>query len=213
MTRRARAGLVGLAAVLLVACASTQKPAALTKAEGIYAALQTAHADQRVEGDVIRTRAALDTAQSAVSEGQNQDYADGVADIALRTAQTAEARFARAVARQATDSLQKVRLARMLAASQARQATLEAKQAALEREKAAAAARADSLAAIQAKLPAAVPSGGEGSTVAPVPDAAPLPDSSLRVTSPIVPDTTRRPAASVPPPSPSPSPSSPAPSH
>jgi hypothetical protein len=182
--------VAGLASLAALACASTQKPASLIRAEGIYAALQTQHADQRVEGDVIRTRAALDTAQTAVSEGQNQDYTEGVADIALRTAQTAEAHYARAVARQATDSLEKLRLARMLAAAQARQAALEAKQAVLERLNAAATARADSLAAAnQAKLPAAVPAGADGPGAGGVPGAVAPPDSSAR--SPT--DTTRRP--------------------
>ncbi len=136
----------GLACLMVVAaCASTQKPAALSQAETIYATLQGARADTRVEGDMIRTRATLDTAQTAVTQGQNQEYADGIASIALRTAQTAEAHFGRAMALQAADSLQKLRLSRQLAMSQARQAVLEAKQAALERQAAAANARADSL--------------------------------------------------------------------
>ena len=144
MTRvRASASLAFI--TVLAGCASTQKPTALSQAETIYATLQGARADTRVEGDMIRTRATLDTAQTAVTQGQNQEYADGIASIALRTAQTAEAHFGRAMALQAADSLQKLRLSRQLAMSQARQAALEAKQAALERQAAAANARADSL--------------------------------------------------------------------
>jgi len=120
VTRPVSAALAAVAlAAVVTACASTQKPGALTQAEGIYATLQGAHADQRVEGDMIRTRATLDTAQTAVTQGQPQDYTDGIADIALRTAQTAEAHYARALALQAADSLQKLRLSRQLAISQA----------------------------------------------------------------------------------------------
>jgi hypothetical protein len=190
MTRRSDRASLAILVFAALACASTQKPASLIQAESIYAALQTQHADQRVEGDVIRTRAALDTAQTAVSDGQSQDYIEGVADIALRTAQTAEAHYARTVARQATDSLEKLRLARMLAAAQARQAALEAKQAALERQNAAATARADSLAAAgQAKLPAAVPASADGAGAGGLPATVAPPDSSTRPPS----DTTRRP--------------------
>jgi hypothetical protein len=162
--------IVAVAAV--TACASTQKPVALTQAESLYASLQARHADQHVEGDVIRTRASLDTAQAAVAQGQNQDYTDGVADIALRTAQTAEAHFARALALQATDSIQKVRLARQLATAQARQAALEARQAALERENAAANARADSL-----RRAAAAADSAARLLPQPVPDTTPRPPS------------------------------------
>jgi len=130
---------------IIAGCASTQTPAALTQAQSIYASLESAHAEQRVEGDMIRTRASLDTAQTAVAQGQAQDFTDGIADIALRTAQTAEAHYARALALQAADSLQKLRLSRQLALAQSRQAVLEARQAALERQNALANARADSL--------------------------------------------------------------------
>lgn len=175
VTRPVSAALAAVAlAAVVTACASTQKPGALTQAEGIYATLQSAHADQRVEGDMIRTRATLDTAQTAVTQGQPQDYTDGIADIALRTAQTAEAHYARALALQAADSLQKLRLSRQLAISQARQAALEAQQAALERQNAATNARVDSL------RQAAAAAGGAGPVVA---DSTPQSPA----------DTTRRP--------------------
>ncbi|MFI5250370.1 MAG: hypothetical protein ACHQTF_10375 [Gemmatimonadales bacterium] len=174
------------------ACASTQKPSALTQAESIYSSLQSARADQRVEGDMIRTRATLDTAQTAVAQGQNQEYADGIAGIALRTAQTAEAHFARVMALQGADSLQKLRLSRQLALSQARQAALEAKLAALERQTAAANARADSLrraaalaaaaATADSAARAAADSAPQDTAAPPVGDSVPRPaaDTSRR---------------------------------
>ena len=138
---------VGAAAcVVLAACASvTPTPAALTQAQSLYASLDTAHADQRVEGDMIRARASIDTARTAVEQGANVVYVEGVAEIALRTVQIAEARFARARAQSATDSLQHLKLTRELAAAQARQAALEIQRAEAERRAAAATARADSL--------------------------------------------------------------------
>ena len=184
----AAAALIPVVAVVAVvaACASTQKPAALSQAESIYTTLQGAHADQRVEGDMIRTRATLDTAQTAVTQGQSQDYTDGIADIALRTAQIAEAHYARVLALQSTDSLQKLRLSRQLALSQARQAALEARQAALERQAAAANARADSLRraadAANASQHGVTTPDAAGGAGTPVADSAPRPaaDSSHR---------------------------------
>jgi hypothetical protein len=194
--RRIPSFLAAASFAAVVACASTQKPSALTQAESIYSSLQSARADQRVEGDMIRTRATLDTAQTAVTQGQNQEYADGIAGIALRTAQTAEAHFARAMALQAADSLQKLRLSRQLAMSQARQAALEAKQAALERQTAAANVRADSLrrAAVLAAAAATADSAARaaaGATPAPVPVAPQAPVADSVPAAPA--DTSRRP--------------------
>jgi len=134
------------AGVWLVGCASvTPTPAALTQAQSLYTSLEAQHAEQRVEGDMIRARATIDTARTAVTQGQNAVYLDGVAEIALRTVQIAEAHFGRLLAQSATDSLQKVRLMRQLATAQARQAALEAQRAEAEQRAAAATARADSL--------------------------------------------------------------------
>ncbi len=193
--------LAAASLVVVVACGSTQKPFALTQAESIYSSLQSARADQRVEGDMIRTRATLDTAQTAVTQGQSQEYADGIAGIALRTAQTAEAHFARAMALQEADSLQKLRLSRQLALSQARQAALEAKQAALERQTAAANARADSLrrAAVLAAAAATADSAARAATAGATPGATPatVPPASQAPVADSVPaapaDTSRRP--------------------
>jgi hypothetical protein len=193
--RRRIPGLPAVASVIaaaVTACASTQKPPALTQAESIYASLQSERADQRVEGDMIRTRATLDTAQTAVTQGQTQEYADGIAGIALRTAQTAEAHFARALALQEADSLQKLRLSRQLALSQARQAALEARQAELERQ-AAANARADSVrrAASLAAAAATADSAARAAADSAPPDTAapPMADSVPRPQA----DTSRRP--------------------
>jgi hypothetical protein len=137
-----RAGLASLA----IACATVpSNPSILSEAQTRYASLEAQHAEQRIEGDMIRARASLDTARAAVSQGEDPTLVAGLSTIALRMVQIAEARFARAVALQATDSLQKLRLARELAASRAREALLEAQRATLEREAAQANARADSL--------------------------------------------------------------------
>jgi outer membrane protein OmpA-like peptidoglycan-associated protein len=134
------------AAVLLASCASvTPTPPSLVQAQTIYASLEAQHAEQRVEGDMIRARATIDTARQAVTQGQNEIYVDGMAQIALRTVQTAEAHLSRSMALSAIDSLQKVRLTRQLAAAQARQAALEVERAELEKRAATATARADSL--------------------------------------------------------------------
>ena len=155
-TRAAKRLVYASALGLLAACATaTQTPAALTQAQAMYAALQSQHADQRVEGDMIRARTSIDTAQRAVTTGQGQLFADAVADVALRTVQTARAHYDRIAAQEAADSVQKLRLTRELALSQARQAELQ-------RESAAATARADSLerakaqadSLAQARLPA-----------------------------------------------------------
>lgn len=156
------AGLASVLAVgLSIACATaTQTPATLSQAQSMYAALQAQHADQRIEGDMIRARASIDTAQTAVTTGQDQLYADAIADVALRTVQTARAHYDRGTAQAAVDSVQKLRLTRELALSQARQAELQ-------RQAAEANARADSLERAKAM---ATPD-----TVAPV-----LPDSLRR---------------------------------
>ncbi len=144
---RALMGMTALAAIgALSGCASvTPTPAALVQAQTLYASLEAQQADQRVEGDMIRARATIDTARSAVTQGQNEVYVEGMADIALRTVQIADAHFGRSVALSATDSLQRLRLTRQLAAAQARQAALEAQRADAEQRAAAATARADSL--------------------------------------------------------------------
>jgi outer membrane protein OmpA-like peptidoglycan-associated protein len=139
--------LTALAAMVAVGgCASvTPTPAAMVQAHTVYASLEAQHAEQRVEGDMIRARATIDTARSAVSQGQNAVYVEGMAAIALRMVQIADAHFGRSLAQSATDSLQKLKLTRQLAAAQARQATLEAERAEAEQRAAAATARADSL--------------------------------------------------------------------
>jgi hypothetical protein len=141
----------GLAAGLLVACATaTQTPASLSQAQAMYAALQAQHADQRIEGDMIRARASIDTAQTAVTTGQDQLFADAIADVALRTVETARAHYDRSTAQAAADSVQKLRLTRELALAHARQAELQ-------RQAAEAKARADSLERVKVPPPDSVP--------------------------------------------------------
>ena len=127
---------VAIAAVVLAAaaCASTQKPGALSQAEAIYNSLGARGADRVVEGDVIRMREAINTAQIAVSRRQNADYVNGVSHIALREAQTAQAAFERAMARAAADSLRQARLARLLTLSESQRAALAREQKLSEAE-------------------------------------------------------------------------------
>lgn len=134
------------------ACASTQRPAALTEAEAIYNRLSTTGANERAEADLIRTREAITDAQRGFSETGNRDYVNGLANIALRAAQTAEATNQRAMAMSATDSLTKERLRRSLSASQQANQNLqqqnqlsEAENAALRERNLRIAQQADSL--------------------------------------------------------------------
>ncbi len=132
--------LVILAAVASVAAcgASVQKPAALTQAQALYQTLQTQGADRRAEGDMIRAKGAIDTAQTAFTQAQNQQYVDGISTVALRAAQTAEASNARAVAQHSADSLRDARMTKQLAQAQAEGAAARARADSAQ-------ARADSL--------------------------------------------------------------------
>ena len=124
---RSRIVLIG-ALGLLVACgASIQKPESLTQAQSLYQTLQQQGADRRAEGDMIRAKGAIDTAQGAFSQAQNQEYVNGIAAVALRMTQTAEASNTRALAQRATDSLHDARLAKQLALAQAQGAAAQAR--------------------------------------------------------------------------------------
>ena len=150
-TRLARvAALAALA--LAAACASTQSPAALTQAQSIYDRLTAAGADARSAGEMLRAREALNTATNAAHGHQNPDYVNGLAHIALRSAQTAEAVDARLAAQRVADSLTQARLQRMLTLSEAQRAALaqqkqlsEQENAALREQNARQAQQADSL--------------------------------------------------------------------
>jgi len=109
------------AAVLVVAagCASVQKPAELTQAEGIVQLLDAQEADRRVEAALIRSRAALSTAQEAFQAKETQEFVDGLAHVALRMAQVAAADNDRVLATRAADSLRNETLRRQLARSEA----------------------------------------------------------------------------------------------
>ena len=125
LTTRFTTRLAALAAAgVLAACASTPKPGALTQAEQIYNRLNASGAQERVGGDVIKTQQAISVAQAAVSDHQNKEYVDGVAAIALRNAQTAEAKDARMIDARITDSLKTTRLNRLLTLSEAQRAAL-----------------------------------------------------------------------------------------
>jgi outer membrane protein OmpA-like peptidoglycan-associated protein len=138
--RRARGRGVAVVAIIALAsaCATTQTPPSLTQAEALYHTLDSAGASRRVEGDMIRAKAQVDTARSAVVQGQGQAYVDGVSQVALRTVQTAAENDARVLAQRATDSLHEARLQKQLTLADAQRRTLEAQNAVAN-------ARADSL--------------------------------------------------------------------
>jgi outer membrane protein OmpA-like peptidoglycan-associated protein len=124
---RSRLVLVG-ALVAAAGCgASIQRPESLTQAQSLYQTLQSQGADRRAEGDMIRAKGAIDTAQNAFSQAQNQEYVNGIAAVALRMTQTAEASNERALAQRATDSLHDARLAKQLELAQAQGAAANAR--------------------------------------------------------------------------------------
>jgi outer membrane protein OmpA-like peptidoglycan-associated protein len=144
-TRRlALAGAIALTGAF-TACASAPRPAALTQAETIYNRLSTTGATERAEADLIRAREAISDAQRGISESGNRDYVNGLANIALRAAQTAEATNERVMAMAATDSLTKERLRRSLSQSQQQNQLSAAENAALRERNARIAQQADSL--------------------------------------------------------------------
>jgi outer membrane protein OmpA-like peptidoglycan-associated protein len=125
-------GCLGIA-IVVFACASTQQPASLGQAQAIYGSLEKEQAEQRVEGDMIRTRAVIDTATRAVSQGMNQGYVNAMSDIALRMAQMTQEDNQRVIAERAADSLQHVRvnrLSKQLALAQVQRESLQAQNAA-----------------------------------------------------------------------------------
>jgi outer membrane protein OmpA-like peptidoglycan-associated protein len=110
------------------ACATTRQPAQLSQAEAIYQTLQ-GRTDPSVESDVIRARDAISAAREALNSRHNRDYVEGLAHIALRAAQTAEAEQARVIAQSGADTLRTARLNRLLALSQQQRDALAAQQA------------------------------------------------------------------------------------
>jgi outer membrane protein OmpA-like peptidoglycan-associated protein len=154
MTRHSiiRGATIALAGLAIGACASAKKPGYLTQAEGIYSALNTRGGTETVEAEMIKTRQAIDSANMALAQNRSQKYVDGVAYVALRAAQTAEAEEARRMAMRAADSLKTARLNKLLSLTEAQRNALAQQQqlsqseiAALHLQNAAAEQRADSL--------------------------------------------------------------------
>ncbi len=147
-----RGATIALAGLTMAACASAKKPGYLTQAEGIYSALANRGGNETVEAEMIKTRQAIDSANMALAQNRSQKYVDGVAYVALRAAQTAEAEEARRTAMRATDSLKTARLNKLLSLTEAQRSALAQQQqlsqseiAALHVQNAAAEQRADSL--------------------------------------------------------------------
>ena len=129
MSARSRVAVLALASAALAACATVQKPGALTQAESIYQSLETRGAERQVEGALLKTREAINSAQIAVSQRKNQEYVNGMSDIALSNAQTAQADFERLALVRAADSLRQARMARLLTLSEAQRQSLANAQA------------------------------------------------------------------------------------
>ncbi|HEX2780199.1 MAG TPA: hypothetical protein VHM30_11915, partial [Gemmatimonadaceae bacterium] len=151
MTRIRRTLPIALS-VVAAACVTAKAPAALTQAEQLYHALEARGAEQRAEAEMIKTRQAVEEARMAVTMNRAQAYADGLAHVALRQAQTAEAEERRAIAAQTADSLRTARLNKLLTLTEAQRAALAQQQqlsqseiAALRQQNTAAEQRADSL--------------------------------------------------------------------
>lgn len=109
---------------LAAACAARTPPAALNDAKTIYRMLITNGAESRVEGPVIRTRDAIRSAEQAYEENRDKRYQEGLANIAKRFALAAEAENQRVIAENATDSLTKARLRRLVTLSEAQRAEM-----------------------------------------------------------------------------------------
>ena len=142
----------GAAVLAAVGCASTHTPGSLSDAKRMYQTLEQRGAAQRIEADMLRAKEAIDRADSAVAARTNQEYLNGLAQIALRLTQTAEARDATLAARAGADSLKLARLTRLLKLSAAQRDSLAAAKqlsdeelAALRERGALATARAESL--------------------------------------------------------------------
>lgn len=122
------------ALAVISACASTKRPAELVEASSIYTRLTTGEAPSPAEAELMRAREAINDADLAVARDQNQDYVNGLAHIALRSAQTAQAATERLAATAAADSLRTARLNRLVALSQAQRDSLARAQALTEAE-------------------------------------------------------------------------------
>ena len=121
MTRHLVLTAVSAAALAasLAGCAATVRPGAVAQAQQIHDSLTAAGADRRVEGDLIRARQAIAAADSSVGRNDSQEVADGYGRIALRRAQTAQARDAALRAAAEADSLRTRRLSTQLAQTEA----------------------------------------------------------------------------------------------
>jgi outer membrane protein OmpA-like peptidoglycan-associated protein len=113
----------------LTACATTARPGSIAQAQQIHDSLTAAGANRQVEGDLIRTRRAIAVADSAVDRSASQEVVDGLGQIALRHAQTAEARSAALRAAAQADSLRTQRLSTQLAQTEAQRQEASARAA------------------------------------------------------------------------------------
>ena len=116
--------LLALGAASLAACSSAGPPAELVQARTLYGTLQTQRAEQRASGDMLRAQEAINRADVAAARNENREYVAGLAHIALRATQTAEAASARATAQAQADSLRTARLNRLLTLSESQRQQL-----------------------------------------------------------------------------------------
>lgn len=118
--------LVAVTAVFSAACASTDTPGSLTEARNLYQSLSAQGAQQRANGEMLRAREAINDAEVAVTKKENQEYVNGISDIALQTAKTAQAASMRVMSEKATDSLRTARLNRIISLTEAQRNSLAA---------------------------------------------------------------------------------------
>ncbi|MBC7791591.1 MAG: OmpA family protein [Anaerolineae bacterium] len=118
--------LLSLTAVLSAGCASTKTPASLTEARDLYQSLSAQGAQQRANGEMLRAREAINDAEVAVTKKDNQDFVNGISQIALQTAKTAQAANMRVMSEKATDSLRTARLNRIISLTEAQRNSLAA---------------------------------------------------------------------------------------
>ena len=118
--------LLAVTAVFSAGCASTKTPASLTEARNLYQSLSAQGAQERANGEMLRAREAINDAEVAVNKKDNQDYVNGISDIALQTARTAQAASMRVMSEKATDSLRTARLNRIISLTEAQRNSLAA---------------------------------------------------------------------------------------